>query len=151
MNSKTLVGRLTVKRTTGATMIIEVHTTATFSAFYSYFSQDGRRTSTRQAVRTTSRNDGLEPYWAAYQMIPGLEMLAIQWTQRPDVTNVSVKIFKKRLYQKLIHARPDALGQTHVQPIFQPVHSFTRIPVTFITAQTHPVYSKKSILSDHRS
>lgn len=129
MNSKTLVGRLTVKRAVGSTTIIEVHTDATFTAFYRYFLQDGRRTSTRRAIRTTSRNDGLIPY-AAHRMTPGLEILAAFWASQPHVANVSVKILKKRLYKKLINARPDELGLVRVETIFQPVHSWARVPVT---------------------
>lgn len=113
------VARLTVVREVGETMIVEVSEDATFTAFYRIYSQQGKRRSTKRLVRTASRNEGLRPWYAAYRMQPGLEVLAENWRKQPGVKKVTLRIIRKRIYKRLIHAAPDVLGLTRVSAGFQ--------------------------------
>lgn len=124
ISKNTLVARLTIRWEVGVDTLIEVHSLATFHAFYHFFSQQGRKTSTRKFVRTASRNEGILSYSA--HLRPGLEMLALQWARLPHVKSVSVRIYKKRLYKKLIEANPSALGMSIVRPIFSAHKSYER-------------------------
>ena len=119
---KQVVARLTVRRALGCRTIIEVHEDATFSSFYRVFTQEGNRRSTKRAIRTGSRNEGLPPY-QAHRTTPGLERLADRWRQHPGVTAVTVRIIKRRAYKRLITAGPDELGLTKMSPlpIYHPV------------------------------
>jgi hypothetical protein len=107
-----VVARLTVTRAVGCKTIIEVCADATFNAFYRFHTQQGNRRSTKRLVRTANRNEGLQPYFQAYRMTPGLEKLAEFWRTQPGVTTVTVRIIKRRAYKQLITARPDVLGMT---------------------------------------
>lgn len=118
MNTKAkpvVIARLTAVRSVGVRTIIEIHADATFSSFYNYFTQDGKRTSTKKQVRSANRNEGLRPYDRAYRLQPGLEAIAEQFKTMPHFTNISVRILKRREYRRLINAAPDALGLTQVQ------------------------------------
>ncbi len=127
-----VIARMTVTRALGNLTIVEVREDATFSTFYQVFTQTGRRRSTKRLVRTANRNEGLQPHFRAYRMQPGLEKLAEHWQKLPGVTSVKVRIIKKRLYRKLISARPDELGLAK-SSVSLPVARFaTRgIPVQF--------------------
>lgn len=118
-----VVARLTVKRAVGDVTIIEIHEDATFSQFYRIYVQTGRRRSTKRLVLTSNRNHGIEPWYMAHRVQPGLELLAQTWSVRPHIESVKIRIIKKRAYQKLISARPDELGLTQTQqlPIYHPV------------------------------
>lgn len=105
-----VVARMTVVREVGATMIIEIRDDATFHSFYHIYSQQGRRRSTKQLVRTANRNEGLRPWHAAYRMTPGLEVLESFWKQQPGVMSVKVRFLRKRIYRRLISAAADELG-----------------------------------------
>ena len=113
------IARMTVVREVGATTIVEVFENASFHTFYWFFSQQGRRRSTKQLVRTASRNEGLRPGYAAYRMTPGLEVLAEYWRKQPGVKSVTVRVLRKRIYKKLINAAPDVLGLVKVSAGFQ--------------------------------
>ncbi len=112
------VARLTVTREIGNVMIIEVHETASFHTFYWIYSQIGKRRSTKRLVRTANRNEGLKPWYAAYRMQPGLEVLAESWKQQPGVKTVTLRILRKRIYKKLIQSPADALGLAKVNTGF---------------------------------
>jgi hypothetical protein len=117
MNKSNVVARLTGTREIGNVTIIEVHKDATFHEFYRIYTQVGRRRSTKRLVRTANRNHGLEPWFAAHRMQPGLEVLAAKWRERKGLT-VKLRIIKKRAYRKLINAPADQLGLTVIKNVF---------------------------------
>lgn len=110
MNKSKIVARLTVTREIGVVTMVEVHEDANFSQFYRYYSQEGRRRSTKKLIRTANRNEGLKPWHTAYQKTPGLEMVARIFESMAHVTNVKVRIIKKRAYKRLISLPADELG-----------------------------------------
>lgn len=122
MTSAKVVARLIVIRDVGCRTVIEVWEDATFSRFYHFFTQEGNRRSTKQAVRAASRNEGI-PAYQIFRVQPGLERLAEAWRKQPGVTAVTVRIIRRRAYRKLISARPDELGltKTHRLPIYGPI------------------------------
>ena len=132
------IARMTVTRDLGNVTIVEIYDSATFHSFYWYWTQIGRRRSTKRLVRTASRNEGLRPYAAAYRMQPGLEVLAENWKKQPGVKSVKVRIIRKRVYKRLCTMAPDQLGLTRVYPGFAvrrpspvsiPMPSVTRLPI----------------------
>jgi len=105
-----VVARLTITRQNGWKTIIEVESGSTFSSFFKYYKQFGRKRSTKTWIRTANRNDG-------GIRSPRLENIAeklatIQSMSNP-VSKVTIRILDKRAYQALINARPDQLGLTH--------------------------------------
>lgn len=137
-----VVARMTVIRSVGVRTIIEVHADATFSAFYRYYTQDGRKYSTKRLVRTANRNFGLESWRAVNQTKPGLEMLAFRFIAMPHVISVKIRIIRKREYRRLLTATPDGLGLVKVRsftdPRLQPrpvLRYPVRIPSTHTTLE----------------
>jgi hypothetical protein len=118
MTNSTVVARMTVIRKLGVRTIVEVHADATFDRFYHFYTQDGRRRSTRKAIRTASRNEGM-PYVGAHLMTAGLELLACRWATMQHVESVQVKILRKRAYRQLVHSSPSSLGQAVIRPFFE--------------------------------
>jgi len=113
MTAKTkVIARLTAERETGVNMIIEVHADATFSTFYHYYTQQGRKRSTKQQLRTANRNEGLRPWHRAYRLTPGLEAVADHLRTMPQFTGIKVRILRKRAYHQLLNTAPDVLGMT---------------------------------------
>lgn len=114
-----VVARLTAAHHTGRRIIIEVHEDASFHQFFRYYAQDGNRRSTKKEMRRASRNEGLRPAQRAPWMRPGLDVLAkdLQTAHpwRPACTDVRIRILKKRLYRRLLEARPDELGLVRVE------------------------------------
>jgi len=113
-NKSKVVARLTAIRQVGYRTIIEVCEDASFHSFYRYYTQQGTRRSTKTPVRTASRNEGLHPWYRAYRITPGLEVLATRMLDQKQFSSVKVRIIKKRDYLKLLEAAPDALGLTKV-------------------------------------
>lgn len=115
-----VVARLTVTRANGKTTIVEIHAGATFQKFYCFFTQDGRRRSTKTLLRTASRNEYL-PVINAHLHKPGLDVIEKQlrslMTQTNPVISSKLRIIKRRLYKKLINTAPDALGMARVQTV----------------------------------
>ena len=109
-----VIARLTVTRANNEKVIVEVNENATFSNFYIFFKQTGKRWSTKAHVRTSNRNDA-----------PGLESLAqkLSLCQSPSnpITNTRIKIYRKRAYRRLLSLRPDELGLTQCDRV--PVYS----------------------------
>ena len=109
-----VVARLTIERANNTRMIVEIHQDATFSSFFHFFAQTGKRWSTKAHIRTSNRNDA-----------PGLESLAqkLSLSQSPSnpITNTRIKIYRKRAYRKLLSLRPDELGLTQCDRV--PVYS----------------------------
>ena len=112
--SAKVIARMTVTREVGATMIIEIQDDATFHTFYRIYSQQGKRRSTKTQVRTANRNEGLSPWYAAYRMEPGLNVLAENWKKHPGVKSVKVRIIRKKIYRNLCTVAADQLGITNV-------------------------------------
>ena len=109
-----VIARLTVTRANNEKVIVEVNENATFSNFYIFFKQTGKRWSTKAHIRTSNRNDA-----------PGLESLAqkLSLCQSPSnpITNTRIKIYRKRAYRRLLSLRPDELGLTQCDRV--PVYS----------------------------
>lgn len=126
-NSNKVVARLTINRADGSRLIIEVHNDSTFAKFYHYFRQTGNRRSTKTLVRTKNRNAGLSAM-EAYHKTPGLEVLADrilssnqvfcgrdgQEKERNPVVSMKLRIIRKRLYQKVLHAPPVGMPVVNV-------------------------------------
>ena len=127
MTPSSVVARMTVTRALGAVTIVEVHESASFSEFYRFFTQDGRRRSTKRLVRKANRNEGLTP-WGAHLQQPGLEVLAEAWRKMKNVEKVTVRILKKRMYRQLISANPSELGQVKVNTRFAPEPGYLATP-----------------------
>ena len=127
MTRSSVVARLTVTRALGAVTVIEVHEGATFSEFYRFFTQDGRRRSTKRLVRKANRNEGLAP-WGAHLQQPGLEVLAEAWRKMKNVDQVRIRIIQKRAYRRLISANPSELGQVKVAARFAPEPAYLATP-----------------------
>jgi hypothetical protein len=150
-SKSTVVARLTVTREIGVKTIIEVHEDATFSKFFHFFTQEGRRRSTKRPIRTANRNEGLRPYFQAYRIIPGLEVLASQFEAMQHIQCVKLRIIKKGAYRRLISAPPEQLGLVKVQPVrdrrLEPMvlGIAVRIPVGHTTIE-----KKWSILTSRR-
>ena len=112
-----LVARLTVSRKDGKRTIVEIQADATFHHFYTFYTQDGARRSTKTLLRTANRNAYL-PTVNAHLHKPGLDVIERQLktllaTTNP-VTKVTLRIIKRRAYKKLLMASPDALGLSRV-------------------------------------
>ncbi len=105
---KNVIARMTItKRSSTNKIIVEVRSDANFNKFYSWFSQEGRKR--KKLQRTSQRNDGL--YFARGQGRPGLDVLAAhQMSFNKDIDKVTIKVFKKRAYEKMLTCRPDELG-----------------------------------------
>ena len=143
--STNVLARLTVIRQNGVRTIVEVHAGATFHRFYSYYRQQGAKRSTKEMIRTASRNEGLNPV-AAHRQMPGLKtiavrLLALQATTNP-VISTKIRIMQARAYKKLINAAPDQLGLTKVSVGFAPEPAYLctqarGISVRMITKLNH--------------
>lgn len=120
MQKSKVLARLTIEREVGVKTIIEVHADATFSRFYHFYTQDGRRRSTKKHIRQANRNEGLHPWYAAYRAEPGLEVFAKRFRQMPNVKKVSLRIIRRRDYRKALEAAPDELGLTRSRIIQMP-------------------------------
>jgi hypothetical protein len=124
----TLVARLTLTKRDGSKLIVEVHTDAGFHNFYRWHTQQGRKR--KVLVRTSNRNDGLERYDQMTK--PGLSEIVkrMQATDRNNaafskihrpahmlnqpavnsITSAVLKVYKKRLYAKLLSCPPTELN-----------------------------------------
>ena len=133
-----VVARLTITRANNWKTIIEVHSDATFSKFYTYYRQFGNRRSTKEFIHTRSRNEGLR-YINAHLQTPGLEVLADRAADKVyygrfkhnAVTSMKLRIIKKREYRRLLHAAP--IGMPVVKPIFQVRNPTVGIPLLLPT------------------
>lgn len=105
-----VIARLTAIRNVGVRTIIEVCEDASFQNFYRYYTQDGRRRSTKKLIRIANRNEGLQPWHRAYRLQPGLEVIAERMRTGQQFVSVKVRVLKKRKYQQLLNAA--AVGVT---------------------------------------
>ncbi len=119
-----VVARLTVQRANGIRMIVEVQSDSKFSSFYFFYTQEGRRRSTKRFLHRRSRNMGVSVI--GYHQ-PGLESVLAQIEKYADPSNpivkTSIRILQRKAYKKLISARPDELGLSRMAslPIYSPV------------------------------
>jgi hypothetical protein len=114
-----VIARLTLHRADSTRIIVEVHADATFTSFYHIFAQQGNRRSTKRRVRTAGRNEGMN-----------LEAIAIAWKMRESpnnpVTDINIRLIRRRVYRRLVGARPDELGLTQCRsrlPVLSPARS----------------------------
>jgi len=146
---KQVVARMTIIREVGVRTIVEVYSDATFSNFYSFFTQDGARRSTKKLIRCANRNEGLRPWYRAYRMQPGLAAIAEHFKTMPNITNVKIRIIRKRIYRKLLDAAPDAsLVRVHSQadPRLVPGRRIAAYPVQLPQGYT-TIAKRMSILT----
>lgn len=119
-----VVARLTVQRANGVRLIVEVDESSTFNAFYRIYTQIGARRSTKQFLHNQSRGMGLSPI--GYHQA-GLESVLASIEKYADpanpITKKTIRILKRKLYKRLIQARPDQLGLTQMNrlPIYHRV------------------------------
>lgn len=134
-SKKIVVARLTIIRANKIKTIVEIHADASFHSFYRFFRQHGNRRSTKELIRTASRNEGVSLIGFHYQQPVGLESIAkrleMYSSQSNPVTSTRIRIIKKRVYRKLLSARPDELGltKTHVNLPMQRFSQLKAIPV----------------------
>lgn len=105
-----VVARMTITfKGSAKSMIVEVHDNSTFSDFYRFYSQVGRKR--KQLMRTANRNEGITPHHTASRVKPGLEVLAERMpTYMKNINSVHIKVFKKRVYNRMLNCAPDQLG-----------------------------------------
>jgi hypothetical protein len=112
-----IIARLTISRADGKRTIVEIHQDATFHQFYRFFTQDGRRYSTKTLVRTASRNTYL-PAINTHRHQPGLDVVSRQleslFAKSNPVVSTKIRIIRKRVYKRLISVSPDQLGLSKV-------------------------------------
>jgi hypothetical protein len=120
MNKKNLVARLTMTKRSGIQLVVEVHVDAGWSTFYHWYEVDGK---VKRFIRNSDRNNGCNPELET----PGLEQVAEQVIRNFDklaahpvtkhamlwrmhqIVDTQVRIYKKRLYKRLITCSPDQL------------------------------------------
>lgn len=115
MTKNSVIARLTVIRENGWRTIVEIHADATFMAFYRYYRQFGNKRSTKEFVRSSSRIEFLSVI-NAHLHKPGLDVIEKRLlsfgAESNPVISSKIRIIRKRLYRKMLSARPDELGQT---------------------------------------
>lgn len=137
MKKGTVVARLTMLKKDGSKLIVDVKEDASFHEFYRWHRQVGRKR--KVFLRTSSRNDGITPYWRAGFDMPGLDVVAARTTSfMKDVTSATVKVLRKRKYQALLTCPPNELAgglpKYESKPIVK-VRLPDRLPVGYLTLQ----------------
>jgi len=115
MQKKSIVARMTIHHTNGKRTIVEVPEDATFSEFYHFYLQEGKRWSTKKQIRVANRNTGLLSLNAHLQT-PGLEAVkaqALRWGR--EIESIKVRVIRKKAYRRLLTTAPDQLGMTKVR------------------------------------
>jgi hypothetical protein len=112
-----VVARLTMTREDDTRLIVEVRSDATFHRFYAFFTQQGKKRSTKTFTRWGSRNEAL-PVVNTHLYIPGLEVLALRFRHHKfgsPIKSTRLTFYSKRTYKKLILMAPDQLGLSTVR------------------------------------
>ncbi len=122
MINRNLVARLTMTRRSGKKLIVEVHEDAGWSTFYHWFEVDVD-SKKKMFLRNSDRNNSCNPLFET----PGLEQVAALVTKTFDklaahpvpkhalywspsqIVDTQIKIYRKRLYKKLLGCAPDQL------------------------------------------
>lgn len=147
MSKSKVVARMTIERGVGVKTIVDVDENATFSEFYRFYSQEGRRYSTKKQTRVANRNEGIQP-WGREQ--PGLEVLAVRFEGMAHVKSVKVRIIRKRAYRRLISAAPDQLGSLPKVGMANLMPGNHHPVGAFVPSKQTPVKSRYSILAGRR-
>ena len=136
-----VIARLTAERSDGLRIIAEVHEDATFMNFFDWSTQQGRRWSTKKHTRFSSRNDGLS-HINAHRHTPGLEALKtkLESLTLAKFSKITIRILRKRAYQKLINAAPDALGPLPIVIPYNPI-PVTQSPIRVVLPEPKRRYS----------
>lgn len=108
-----VVARLTVKRANGRRTIVEVYADASFHSFFHFFVQEGNRRSTRQSLRTASRNEGI--FLGNFGLGAIEEKLCHFGNKTNPVVSSKLRILKKRAYKRLLTISPDQLGMLKIE------------------------------------
>jgi hypothetical protein len=112
-----VIARLTLTRADGIRFMYEMHSTATYASFYHVYTQRGSRRSTKVHVRTAGRVEG-----------QNLEEIVVRWKARESksnpLTDIKIRIYRRREYRRLISARPDELGLVKCPPSPLPLLAF---------------------------
>ena len=105
-----VIARMTVTKTDGKKLIVEVHADATEHAFYHWYSQDGRKR--KVFFRTSHRTDGAERVAQVLRSTPGLELLAerMKGNAYMQVKDIKIRILLKRAYKRMTTCSADQLG-----------------------------------------
>ena len=109
-----VIARMTVTKTDGKKLIVEVHDDATEYAFYSWYSQDGRKR--KRFVRTSHRTDGAERMAQALRSTPGLDLLSARMKTNMQIADVKIRILLKRAYKRMTTCSAEKLGLTRCAP-----------------------------------
>lgn len=108
-----VVARLTVSRANHRRTIVEVYEDASFHSFYYFYTQEGKRRSTKQLLRKASRNEGAALVGLIRQP-SGLDIivkkLEMYQSHSNPIVAIRLRIFKKRAYRRLLSVSPDQLG-----------------------------------------
>ena len=142
-----VLARLTITRQDDSRVIVEVSADATFHHFYAFYSQQGRRRSTRTFKRWGSRNEHLHPVNCHLQ-IPGLEMIALHFLHHKfgsPIRSTRIRYFSKKAYRQLVRMAPDALGLTKVKVLFDE----RPIRVQLRRAPTYKLVERKNYFKIH--
>jgi hypothetical protein len=109
-NTSKVVARLTITRKgSSKKTIIEVHENASFTQFYKWFTQEGRRR--KRFMRTSNRNEGIRVHCRAPYETPGLHRVAESLASfQKDIESVNIKVLSKRKYNQLLNCAPDQLS-----------------------------------------
>lgn len=122
-SNNNVVARMTITRADKSKVIVEIHSDATFSSFYHFYTQQGNKRSTKTETSTANRNKGL-PTVNAHLYEPGLHMVqksieAIRGGNFAQITSITVRILRRRMYRQLLQASPDVLGLGRVKNGFE--------------------------------
>lgn len=141
--------KLTALTPRGETVIVEVPHGATFGDFYHYYTQQGRRYSTKRLARVGNRNEGIDNYRLAPYTRPGLELIAAKYEQS-GFTKIKIVILRKRAYKKLIEGDPAGMVKINKTWISQPrARAILRYPVRIPSGHTTTA-RKWSILTSRK-
>ena len=106
-----VIARLTVTRANGDRTIVAVYENATFGKFFHFFVQKGNRRSAKKHLRSSWRNEGIVPGAIGLEGI-AWKLAKVQSEANP-VTDSKIKVFRKRIYTRLLSCSPDQLGLVH--------------------------------------
>lgn len=104
-----VIARLSIEYKSGRREAIEIQAGATFHAFYSCYLYTSKRKKVIQS--TQNRNYHNNPAYASAGLVGVEKIVRSSWKAQQDpVTSTSIKIYKKRLYKKMLTCAPDQLG-----------------------------------------
>ena len=111
---KGLAARAVLELTDGRKFYIEVQDGSVFVKFYTIYTARGRgrrRTTERHTFESRNFASGIEEAGRKFEK-------HFNTFGKAKVTEMTVKIYRKRLYAKRFRMRPDELGLARVRPLF---------------------------------